>query len=246
MLKDKVALVTGAQRGIGKEIALMLGRAGATVIGTGISEKDVEVIDQMLQAEKIQGRGKLVDVTNKPMRESAFEEIRTEFGAPHILINNAGITRDNLMLRMKDEEWDAVINTNLNAVFHMTQLCLRDMLKTHFGRIVNMASVVGITGNAGQVNYSAAKAGVIALTKSLAKEVAARNVTVNAIAPGFIDTDMTRHLSEEHRAAYLKTIPMNRAGQAADIAKAVLFFVSDAADYITGQTLHVNGGMYMA
>jgi len=246
MLKEKIALVTGAQRGIGKEIALMLGRAGATVIGTGISEKDVEVIDQMLQAEKIQGCGKLLDVTNKPMREDVFEVIRTEFGSPHILVNNAGITRDNLMLRMKEEEWDSVINTNLNAVFHMTQLCLRDMLKAHFGRIVNMASVVGVTGNAGQVNYSAAKAGVIALTKSLAKEVAARNVTVNAIAPGFIDTDMTRHLSEEHRAAYLKTIPMNRAGQTADIAKAVLFFVSDAADYITGQTLHVNGGMYMA
>lgn len=245
MLKNKVALVTGANRGIGLEIALTLARAGATVVGTAITQEWAEEFSQLFSKENLLGCGKLLDVNRPDLREQVLEEIKSQFGEPSILINNAAVTRDNLMLRMKDEEWESVINTNLSATFYLTKLCLRDMLKARWGRIINISSVVASTGNPGQTNYSAAKAGLLGLTKSLAKEVASRNVTVNAVAPGFIDTDMTRKLSEEHRKFLLSTVPAGRAGQPEDIAKAVLFLASPAGDYITGQTLHINGGMYM-
>ena len=245
MLKDKVALVTGANRGIGLEIALTLAKAGATVIGTAITEEGAKSFTEQFAQENLSGCGKVLDITQRDLREQLINEINTQFGEILILINNAAVTRDNLMLRMKDEEWEDVINTNLSSTFYLTRLCLRDMLKTRWGRIVNISSVVGITGNPGQVNYSAAKAGLLGFTKSLAREVASRNVTVNAVAPGFIDTDMTRKLSEEHRKLLLSTVPAGRVGQPADIAQTVLFLISPAGDYITGQTLHVNGGMYM-
>lgn len=245
-LKNRVALVTGSNRGIGLEILLELAKAGATVIGTAINEEGAAHISNQLKQEHLLGQGIVLDVTDRKMTEQAISSIKSQFSPLSILVNNAAVTRDNLLLRMKDEEWDQVIETNLSSVFYLIRCCLRDMLKEQWGRIINISSVVGLTGNPGQVNYSAAKAGLLGLTKSLAREVASRKVTVNAIAPGFIDTDMTRQLNEEHRKYLLSTVPAGRAGTPQDIAQAVLFLVSPSADYITGQTLHINGGMYMA
>ncbi len=243
--KGRIALVTGASRGIGHGIALTLGQEGATVIGTATTEQGAEKITQAFKAANIQGLGLVLNVTQQESIDALFAKIKEHHGMPSIVVNNAAITQDNLMLRMKDEEWNSVIETNLNSIFRITKICLRDMLKARFGRIINMTSVVGATGNPGQVNYSAAKAGLIGFTKSLAQEVGSRNITVNAVAPGFIDTDMTRNLPEEQQKALLARIPLQRLGHVADISAAVSFLASEAAGYITGQTLHINGGMYM-
>ena len=242
---DKVALVTGASRGIGQEIALSLGKEGATVIGTATTEGGANKITDFFLAQGIKGVGMALDVTDLSAIEKTLSAIKEQFGMPAILVNNAAVTRDNLFLRMKEEEWENVIATNLTSVFRLTKACARDMLKARWGRIITIGSVVGSTGNAGQVNYTAAKAGLVGLTKSLAQEVGSRNITVNVIAPGFIDTDMTRDLPEEQRKALFDRIPLQRLGRPEDIAGAVVFLASDAASYITGQTLHVNGGMYM-
>lgn len=244
--KDKVALVTGASRGIGCAIALALGRQGALVIGTATTTDGAEKITSLFKDEKIEGQGIILNVAKQNSIDDAFSLIKERYAMPSILINNAAVTHDNLLLRMKDDEWNSVIETNLNSVYRMTKACLRDMLKMKWGRIISVSSVVGAVGNAGQVNYAAAKAGLIGFTKSLAQEVGSRNITVNAVAPGFIDTDMTRNLSAEHQSALLQRIPLQRLGHVDDIAAAVIFLASDAANYITGQTLHVNGGMYMA
>jgi len=243
--KDKIALVTGASRGIGHAIAMRLGESGAIVIGSSTTKEGAEKITHAFREANITGFGIVLDVSDSKSIESAMTSIRKQNQMPMILVNNAAVTEDNLLLRMKDEEWERVIDTNLNSVFRMTKACLRDMLKARWGRIINISSVVGSTGNPGQVNYAAAKAGLIGFTKSLAQEVGSRDITVNAIAPGFIDTDMTRRLSDEQRNALLQRIPMQRLGQGSDIADAVLFLSSESAGYITGQTLHVNGGMYM-
>lgn len=243
-LSEKVALVTGASRGIGQAIALALGHGGMKVIGTATSNQGAEAITKNLQAEKIQGQGIVLDIADIKSIESAFTKIVETVGAPAILINNAGITADNLFLRMKEEEWSSVINTNLTGVFHLIQACLRPMIKSRWGRIINITSVVGATGNPGQANYAAAKAGLIGLTKSLAREVGSRGITVNSVAPGFIDTDMTRTLSTEQRAKLLEQIPLARMGEPSEVAEAVMFLVSKGA-YITGETLHINGGMFM-
>jgi len=244
-LQNKIALVTGASRGIGQGIALALGRAGATVIGTATTSQGADRINTTLQEAKIQGHGMVLDVTSQASIEALMESIKTQNAAPAILVNNAAITQDNLFLRMKEEEWLNVIDTNLNSIYRLTKICLRDMLKARWGRIVNIGSVVGSTGNPGQVNYATAKAGLVGFSKALAQEVGSRNITVNTVAPGFIDTDMTRNLPEEQRQILLDRIPMQRLGQAEDVAAAVVFLASEAAGYITGQTLHVNGGMYM-
>ncbi len=244
-LEGKVALVTGASRGIGKAIALGIAEAGTQVIGTATTDKGAESITAYFKQAGLKGLGRALNVTDRDVLNDFIASIKSEFGIIEILVNNAAVTRDNLMLRMSEEEWQTVINTNLNAVFHVTKLCLRDMVKARFGRIINLSSVVGITGNPGQANYCAAKAGLLGFSKSLALEVASRGITVNAIAPGFIDTDMTKKLSEQQREALLKMIPMHRAGQPEDVAAVVKFLVSEAASYITGQTFHVNGGMYM-
>ena len=246
LLKDKVALVTGASRGIGEAIALGLAAQGAIVIGTATQEANAEKINLTLAKAGALGLGLVLDVTKEDSVASVLEIIQKKYGNPSILVNNAAVTRDNIMLRMKDEEWHDVIETNLNSVFRLSKACLKDMLKARWGRIINISSVVACTGNFGQANYTAAKAGVIGFTKSLACEVASRNITVNAIAPGFIDTDMTRAIPEERRQNLFNMIPMRRPGQPKDIANAVLFLASDAADYITGTTLHVNGGMHMS
>jgi len=243
--KGKVALVTGASRGIGQAIALALGHEGATVIGTATTLAGAEKINHALKEANIEGCGMVLNVTEKDSIDAAVTLIKQQYTMPAILINNAAVTQDNLFLRMKDEEWDKVIETNLNSVYRMTKICLRDMLKAHWGRIINISSVVGSTGNSGQVNYAAAKAGLIGFTKALAQEVGSRDITVNAVSPGFIDTDMTRDLSEEHRNAILQRIPMQRLGQATEVAAVVAFLASSGANYMTGQTLHVNGGMYM-
>ncbi len=245
-LENEIALVTGASRGIGRAIALELGRRGATVIGTATTEKGAEAIGAGFSEAGIEGTGKVLDVTDPASVEALFKEIGEAFGAPTILVNNAGITRDNLLMRMKDEDWAAVIETNLNSVYRLSKACLRGMMKAKRGRIINIASVVGATGNAGQTNYAAAKAGMVGFAKSLAREVGSRGITVNTVAPGFIDTDMTRALSDEQRAALLKDIPLGRLGDVQDIANAVAFLASPEAAYITGETLHVNGGMFMA
>ncbi|WP_028486850.1 3-oxoacyl-ACP reductase FabG [Thiomicrorhabdus chilensis] len=245
MLTGKVALVTGASRGIGKAIALDLAAQGATVIGTATSEGGAEKISAYLSEAGAQGAGKCLNVTDAQMITDVLAEITKEFGVPTILVNNAGITRDNLLMRMKDEEWDDIIQTNLSSVYRMSKACLRGMMKAKGGRIINIASVVGVMGNAGQTNYAAAKAGIIGFSKSLAREVGARNITVNTIAPGFIDTDMTRALPEEQRAALTNQIPLSRLGEPEDIAKSVTFLAGEGGSYITGQTLNVNGGMYM-
>lgn len=245
MLTGKVAFVTGASRGIGKAIALDLAAQGATVIGTATSEKGAEAISAYLTEAGALGAGKCLNVTNAEAITEVLAAITKEFGVPTILVNNAGITRDNLLMRMKDDEWDDIIQTNLSSVYRMSKACLRGMMKAKGGRIINIASVVGVMGNAGQTNYAAAKAGIIGFSKSLAREVGARNITVNTIAPGFIDTDMTKGLPEDQRTALTAQIPLQSLGQPEDIAKAVTFLAGDGGAYITGQTLNVNGGMYM-
>jgi len=243
--ESKVALVTGASRGIGKAIALELGRQGAVVVGTATSAAGAENISQYLAAAGIKGSGMLLNVNDVAQIEAALGDIQTQFGDIAVLVNNAGITRDNLLLRMKDEEWDDIMSTNLKSVFRLSKLVLRGMMKARFGRIINITSVVGATGNAGQSNYAAAKSGIVGFSKSLAREVGSRNITVNCVAPGFIDTDMTRALSDQQRAALLTQIPLGRLGEGQDVAAAVAFLASPGAAYITGCTLHVNGGMHM-
>lgn len=245
-LADDIALVTGASRGLGAAIAQELGRQGALVIGTATSQSGVDNINKLLKNNNIKGRGAVLNVNDGAAIENLLKEIESEYGVPAILVNNAGITRDNLLMRMKDEEWDEIINTNLNSVYRMSKACVRGMMKARRGRIINISSVVGAAGNAGQTNYAAAKAGMIGFTKALAREVAARGITVNAVAPGFIDTDMTRALAEEHKQGLLEQIPLKRLGLAQEVAYAVAFLASAQAAYITGHTLHVNGGMYMA
>jgi 3-oxoacyl-[acyl-carrier protein] reductase len=245
VLEHDIALITGASRGIGQAIALGLGRAGATVIGTATSASGAEKIGAYLAENGIKGTGMMLNVTDPAAVDGVIESINKDFGAPSILVNNAGITRDNLLMRMKEEEWSDIINTNLTSVFRLSKACLRGMMKARKGRIISIASVVGATGNPGQANYAAAKAGIIGFSKSLAREVASRNITVNAVAPGFIDTDMTRGLAEEQKQQLLQQIPLQRLGQAEEIAATVVFLASPGAAYLTGQTLHVNGGMYM-
>jgi len=245
-LEGKVALVTGATRGIGRAIALSLGEQGATVVGTATSNNGAETISSFLKEAGINGKGVVLNVTDADAIESVVAAIETEFGAPDILVNNAGITRDNLLMRMKDEEWDDIINTNLTPIFKLSKRCLRAMTKARWGRIITITSVVGAMGNAGQTNYAAAKAGVIGFSKSLAREVGARGITVNSVAPGFIDTDMTSGLAEAHKSALLEQVPVKRLGEPEEIAAAVTFLASPSAAYITGETLHVNGGMYMS
>ena len=245
MLNDKIALVTGATRGIGRAIALELGKLGATVIGTATSEDGAVKISAYLAESGIQGKGVALNVTDAVQTEAVLAEITKAYGPITVLVNNAGITRDNLAMRMADDEWDAVIDTNLKAVFRLSRAVMRGMMKARFGRIVNISSVVGYSGNAGQANYCAAKAGVAGLTRSLARELGSRNITVNCVAPGFIATDMTHALTEEQKAAMLASIPLARAGTPEDVAGAVGFLVSPAASYVTGTTVHVNGGMFM-
>ena len=246
MLEQDIALVTGASRGIGQAIALALAGAGARVVGTATSEQGAAAISTNLASHGYNGRGAVLDVASEASCESLLAAMGAAEGMPTILVNNAAITRDTLLLRMKPEDWDQVITTNLTAVFRLSKACLRRMMKERRGRIISITSVVGFTGNPGQANYAAAKAGLLGFTRSLAKEVASRGITVNAVAPGFIDTDMTRALTEEQRAALAGQIPMERLGRAEDVAAAVLFLASRQADYITGETLHVNGGLYMA
>lgn len=245
-IEGKVALVTGATRGIGRAIALKLGSQGAIVIGTATSESGAASITAALAEAGIKGRGMVLNVEQPEAIEAVLAEIGSEFGPPLIVVNNAGITRDNLMLRMKEEEWQAVINTNLTAIFRVTKACLKGMTKARWGRIVNISSVVGSMGNGGQANYAAAKAGLEGFGRALASEIASRNITVNAVAPGFIETDMTQALPEAQREKLLTAVPAGRLGQPEDIAVAVAFLASEEASYITGTTLHVNGGMYMA
>ncbi|GIU26984.1 3-oxoacyl-ACP reductase FabG [Shewanella schlegeliana] len=241
-LTGKVALVTGASRGIGRAVAETLVSAGAVVIGTATSERGAEAIQAYLGDK---GYGLVLNVTDADSVKALFETIKEKAGDVDILVNNAGITRDNLLMRMKDDEWNDILDTNLTSIFRTSKAVMRPMMKKRHGRIINIGSVVGTMGNAGQTNYSAAKAGLIGFTKSLAREVASRQITVNAIAPGFIQTDMTDELTEEQQQAIMSQVPMERLGQAQEIAHAVLFLASDSAAYITGETLHVNGGMYM-
>jgi 3-oxoacyl-[acyl-carrier protein] reductase len=245
-LSNETALVTGASRGIGRAIADMLGRRGATVIGTATSERGAQAISAALADSGITGAGKVLNVTDPDSIATLMKDVQDEFTAPTILVNNAGITRDNLLMRMKDEEWDDVIQTNLTSAYRMSKACLRGMMKAKHGRIIMISSVIGATGNAGQSNYAATKAGVIGFTKSLAREIGSRGITVNAVAPGFIDTDMTQALPEEQRTALLGQIALGRLGAVEDIASAVAFLASADAAYITGETIHVNGGMYMS
>ncbi len=245
LLQGKLALVTGASRGIGQAIALELAKQGATVVGTATSEQGATGISQALAQAGAKGAGRVLNVRDAAQADALVATMQKEFGDIAILVNNAGITRDNLALRMKDAEWDDVLDTNLKAVFRLSRAVMRGMMKARWGRIVNITSVVGASGNAGQANYAAAKAGVVGLTKSLARELGSRGITVNCVAPGFIDTDMTRALAEAQRSALLGQIPLGRLGEPADIAAAVAYLASPAAGYITGCVLHVNGGMYM-
>ncbi|GIX21294.1 MAG: beta-ketoacyl-ACP reductase [Gammaproteobacteria bacterium] len=245
-LEGNVALVTGASRGIGRAIALELGRQGATVVGTATGESGAASIRDALAEAGVRGDGRVLDVTDATAVQALVDAVSREFGTITILVNNAGITRDNLLLRMSEEEWAQIIETNLTGVYRLSKACLKGMMRARRGRIINISSVVGASGNPGQCNYSAAKAGLIGFSKSLALEVGARNVTVNVVAPGFIDTDMTRALGETQRAALAERIPLNRLGSPEDIAHAVAFLASERAGYITGVTLHVNGGLYLA
>ena len=245
-LEGQVALVTGASRGIGRAVALELGRLGATVVGTATSESGAADIDKALADAGIKGAGMALDVTDAAACEALVGDIEKRFGAVGVLVNNAGITRDNLAMRMKDDEWDAVIDTNLRAVFRMSKLVMRGMMKARNGRIINITSVVASSGNPGQANYAAAKAGVAGMTRALARELGSRNITVNCIAPGFIETDMTASLPAEQHKALLGQIPLGHLGKPADIAHAVAYLASPQASYVTGQELHVNGGMFMA
>ncbi|MGP1939519.1 MAG: 3-oxoacyl-ACP reductase FabG [Arsenophonus sp. ET-DL9-MAG3] len=238
----KIALITGVSRGIGRSIAELLAKRGAKIIGTSTTEKGVEVINNYLNNK---GKGYILNVINSESIKNTLSRICEEFGEIDILINNAGITSDNLLLRMKEEEWNIVINTNLTSVFNLSKAIIRSMMKKHYGRIISIGSIVGTLGNIGQANYAAAKAGVIAFSKSLAREVAIRGITVNVVSPGFIETDMTRALTDKQRAGILAGIPIGRLGNAKEIANAVAFLASDEAGYITGETLHVNGGMCM-
>lgn len=245
-LEGQVALVTGASRGIGRAVAIALGKAGAVVIGTATSAGGAADIESALVAEGIKGAGLALNVTDPQACETAVGEIEKRFGAVAILVNNAGITRDNLAMRMKDDEWDAVIDTNLKAVFRMSRLVMRGMMKARHGRIINITSVVASSGNPGQANYAAAKAGVAGMSRALARELGSRNITVNCVAPGFIDTDMTRGLPDAARETLVGQIALGRLGRPEEIASAVLFLASREAGYVTGTTLHVNGGMYMS
>lgn len=244
-LQNQIALVTGASRGIGQAIALELAKQGAIVAGTATTAEGAAKISAAFAQAGLKGQGFVLNVNEIAQIDECLAAVKTALGAPSILVNNAGITRDNLFLRMKDEEWDAVIHTDLTAVFHLTKRCMKDMLKARFGRIINISSVVGATGNPGQVNYAAAKAGLIGFTKSLAQEIASRDITVNVVAPGYIETDMTGILNEEQKTSLFSKIPCNRLGQPSDIANAVAFLAAPQAGYITGQTLHINGGMFM-
>jgi len=245
VLQGEVALVTGASRGIGRAIALELARLGAVVVGTATSGEGVSAVDTLLAEAGLQGRGLVLDVADPGSCERALADVEGREGPVTVLVNNAGITRDTLLLRMKPEDWDAVINTNLSAVFRLSKGVLRGMMKARKGRIINVASVVGLIGNPGQANYAAAKAGIVGFTRSLAREVASRGITANVVAPGFIDTDMTRGLSEEQRAALADQIPLGRLGAPEDVAGAVAFLAGPRAAWITGETLNVNGGMHM-
>jgi 3-oxoacyl-[acyl-carrier protein] reductase len=244
-MEGKVALVTGASRGIGRAIALALANAGATVVGTATTTAGAAQFESDLVASGKQGTGVSMNVNDQASVDAALELTQTRYGEISILVNNAGITRDNLLLRMKDEEWDAIMETDLKSVYRLSRAVLRGMMKARYGRIVNITSVIGEMGNAGQTNYAAAKAGVAGFSRALAREVGSRNITVNCIAPGFVDTDMTRELPEAQRNALLAQIPLARLGHVDDVAHAVLFLASTGASYITGCTLHVNGGMYM-
>lgn len=245
-LAQEVALVTGATRGIGAAIADVLGAQGAWMIGTGTSTQGAEAITARFHQRGISGQGMVLDVTDAQSIDALFASLQSQARLPTILVNNAGITRDNLLLRTKDDEWEAVVGTNLTGVFRMSRRCAKHMMKARQGRIINIASVVAASGNAGQTNYCAAKAGVVGFTKALARELGSRGVTVNAVAPGFIDTDMTQDLPQAQREALVSQIPLNRLGRSEEVAAAVLFLASPGAGYVTGETLHVNGGMYMA
>lgn len=245
-IDGQVTLVTGASRGIGRAIAEALGKAGAIVIGTATTDAGAQSISDYFAESGIKGKGMALNVTEPESIDMLIKAVTSEYGAITILINNAGITRDNLMLRMKEEEWEAIMSTNLTSVYRLSKACLKGMMKARKGRIISISSVVGSTGNAGQANYAAAKAGVVGFSKSLAQEIGSRGITVNVVAPGFIDTDMTRELSDDQRSKLLENIPLRKLGQSEDIANAVLFLASDMSGYISGETLHVNGGMYMS
>jgi 3-oxoacyl-[acyl-carrier protein] reductase len=244
MLDGKLVLVTGATRGIGKAISLTLGNSGATVIGTATTESGADNISKVFAENKITGKGMKLDVTDNDQVSNLVKNIGEDFGSVDILVNNAGITKDNILLRMKDDEWEDIINTNLSSIYKMSKSVLRGMIKKRSGRIISITSVVGAMGNAGQSNYGAAKAGIIGFTKSLAREVGVRGITVNAIAPGFIETDMTDSLPDDQKEALASQIPMGRLGTPNEVAQAVLFLAGESGSYITGQTIHVNGGMY--
>lgn len=246
MLTGQIALVTGASRGIGQAIAKGLGQAGATVVGTATSQAGADNISAYLAEAGIKGKGLMLDVSDAESIAACIKQLVDEFGPADILVNNAGITKDTLLMAMKDEQWDSIINTNLSSIFRMSKAVVRGMMKKRNGRIISISSVVGSSGNPGQTNYAAAKAGLVGFSKSLAREIGSRNITVNAVAPGFIDTDMTRELDEKQKNALLAQIPLGRLGSAEEIAATVVFLASPAAAYITGETIHVNGGMYMS
>ncbi|MEO8992402.1 MAG: 3-oxoacyl-ACP reductase FabG [Nitrosospira sp.] len=245
MLQNQIAFVTGASRGIGRAIALELARQNATLIGTATTEGGAQIISGYLKEAGLKGAGMTMNVNDAAQIESVLDAVQREFGDIAILVNNAGVTRDNLLLRMKDEEWDEIMETDLKSVFRLSRAVLRAMMKARYGRIINISSVVGYTGNMGQANYAAAKAGIVGFSKSLAREVGSRNITVNCVAPGFVETDMTRSLTEKQHQLLLQQVPLGRLGRPEEIASAVAFIASPGAAYITGATLHVNGGMYM-
>ncbi|MER0202973.1 MAG: 3-oxoacyl-ACP reductase FabG [Nitrosomonas sp.] len=245
VLENKITLITGASRGIGQAIAIKMGQSGAIVIGTATTENGAGAINQYLEKSGIKGMGVALNVNDAEQINHTLQTIREKFGEVEILVNNAGITRDNLLVRMKDEEWDDILETDLKSVFRLSRAVLRAMMKARYGRIINISSVVGAMGNLGQTNYAAAKAGIFGFSKSLAREVGSRNITVNCVAPGFIDTDMTRALADEFQQSLIQHVPLGRLGRPEEVASAVAFLASSAAGYITGTTLHVNGGMYM-